>query len=171
MKVEINMNKNNIYLTKKLIDYYKLTIPIDLNKIISDFSDIEIEYDSDISKDNLIKFNKENGYLIQIKNKEFDIDNPKGYKNRFTIANSLGHLFLEHIDKKQNIFITGTNKQETQANDFAANLLMPKAEFIECVYNNLDEEGLCNLDAVSDYFRVSISAVKTRGKFLGVFSW
>lgn len=100
MKVEINMNKNNIYLTKKLIDYYKLTIPIDLNKIISDFSDIEIEYDSDISKDNLIKFNKENGYLIQIKNKEFDIDNPKGYKNRFTIANSLGHLFLEHIDKK-----------------------------------------------------------------------
>ena len=48
---------------------------------------------------------------------------------------------------------------------------MPKAEFIECVYNNLDEEGLCNLDAVSDYFKVSISAVKTRGKFLGVFPW
>lgn len=109
--------------------------------------------------------------MIQIKNKEFNINNSKSYKNRFTIANKLGHLFLENIDKKQTIFITGTNEQESQANDFAANLLMPKAEFIECVYNNLDEEGLCNLDAVSDYFRVSISAVKTRGKFLGVFPW
>lgn len=165
------MHQYIINLTKKLIQYNKLTIPIDLNKIISNFNDIDIEYNSNISEDSSLKINQENQYLIQIKNKEFNINNSKGYKNRFTIANKLGHLFLENIDKKQTIFITGTNEQESQANDFAANLLMPKAEFIECVYNNLDEEGLCNLDAVSDYFRVSISAVKTRGKFLGVFSW
>lgn len=166
-----NMHQYIINLTKKLIQYNKLTIPIDLNKIISNFNDIDIEYNSNISEDSSLKINQENQYLIQIKNKEFNINNSKGYKNRFTIANKLGHLFLENIDKKQTIFITGTNEQESQANDFAANLLMPKAEFIECVYNNLDEEGLCNLDAVSDYFRVSISAVKTRGKFLGVFPW
>ncbi len=165
------MHQYIINLTKKLIQYNKLTIPIDLNKIISNFNDIDIEYNSNISEDSSLKINQENQYLIQIKNKEFNINNSKGYKNRFTIANKLGHLFLENIDKKQTIFITGTNEQESQANDFAANLLMPKAEFIECVYNNLDEEGLCNLDAVSDYFRVSISAVKTRGKFLGVFPW
>ena len=165
------MHQYIINLTKKLIQYNKLTIPIDLNKIISNFNDIDIEYNSNISEDSSLKINQENQYLIQIKNKEFNINNSKGYKNRFTIANKLGHLFLENIDKKQPIFITGTNEQESQANDFAANLLMPKAEFIECVYNNLDEEGLCNLDAVSDYFRVSISAVKTRGKFLGVFPW
>lgn len=165
------MHQYIILLTKKLIQYNKLTIPIDLNKIISNFNDIDIEYNSNISEDSSLKINQENQYLIQIKNKEFNINNSKDYKNRFTIANKLGHLFLENIDKKQTIFITGTNEQESQANDFAANLLMPKAEFIECVYNNLDEEGLCNLDAVSDYFRVSISAVKTRGKFLGVFPW
>ena len=165
------MHQYIIHLTKKLIQYNKLTIPIDLNKIISNFNDIDIEYNSNISEDSSLKINQENQYLIQIKNKEFNINNSKGYKNRFTIANKLGHLFLENIDKKQTIFITGTNEQESQANDFAANLLMPKAEFIECVYNNLDEEGLCNLDAVSDYFKVSISAVKTRGKFLGVFPW
>lgn len=165
------MHQYIINLTKNLIQYNKLTIPIDLNKIISNFNDIDIEYNSNISEDSSLKINQENQYLIQIKNKEFNINNSKGYKNRFTIANKLGHLFLENIDKKQTIFITGTNEQESQANDFAANLLMPKAEFIECVYNNLDEEGLCNLDAVSDYFRVSISAVKTRGKFLGVFPW
>lgn len=165
------MHQYIILLTKKLIQYNKLTIPIDLNKIISNFNDIDIEYNSNISEDSSLKINQENQYLIQIKNKEFNINNSKGYKNRFTIANKLGHLFLENIDKKQTIFITGTNEQESQANDFAANLLMPKAEFIECVYNNLDEEGLCNLNAVSDYFRVSISAVKTRGKFLGVFPW
>lgn len=165
------MHQYIIHLTKKLIQDNKLTIPIDLNKIISNFNDIDIEYNSNISEDNSLKINQENQYLIQIKNKEFNINNSKGYKNRFTIASKLGHLFLENIDKKQTIFITGTNEQESQANDFAANLLMPKAEFIECVYNNLDEEGLCNLDAVSDYFRVSISAVKTRGKFLGVFPW
>ena len=92
-------------------------------------------------------------------------------RRRFTIAHELGHLFLEHLGEQKELFREGTGEEEYEANDFAANLLMPKAEFIECVYNNLDEEGLCNLDAVSDYFKVSISAVKTRGKFLGVFSW
>ena len=127
------MHQYIIYLTKKLIQSNKLTIPIDLNKIISNFNDIDIEYNSNISEDSSLKINQENQYLIQIKNKEFNINNSKGYKNRFTIANKLGHLFLENIDKTQTIFITGTNEQESQANDFAANLLMPKAEFIECL--------------------------------------
>ena len=84
---------------------------------------------------------------------------------------SYTHLDVYKRQDRDELFREGTSEEEYEANDFAANLLMPKAEFIECVYNNLDEEGLCNLDAVSDYFRVSISAVKTRGKFLGVFSW
>ena len=168
---DTNMHQHIIQLTQKLIEDNELTIPINLNKIISNFNDIDIEYNSNISEDSSIKINQENQYLIQIKNKEFDINNPKSYKNRFTIANKLGHLFLENIDKRQTIFIAGTNEQESQANDFAANLLMPKEEFIECVYNNLDKDGLCNIEAVSDYFKVSINAVKTRGKFLGVFSW
>lgn len=165
------MGRDVTQLTDGLISHIGLTIPIDLNKIISYFSDIEIEYDSDISKDGLIKFDQEKGYLIQIKNKELDIDNPKGYRDRFTIAHELGHLFLEHLGEQKELFREGTGEAEYEANDFAANLLMPKAEFIECVYNNLDEEGLCDLGAVSDYFKVSVSAVKTRGKFLGVFSW
>ena len=78
------MGRDVTQLTDRLISHIGLTIPIDLNKIISYFSDIEIEYDSDISKDGSIKFDKEEGYLIQIKNKELDINNPKGYRDRFT---------------------------------------------------------------------------------------
>lgn len=66
------MHQYIINLTKKLIQYNKLTIPIDLNKIISNFNDIDIEYNSNISEDSSLKINQENQYLIQIKNKELD---------------------------------------------------------------------------------------------------
>ena len=50
-------------------------------------------------------------------------------------------------------------------------LLIPKSEYIQCVYDNLDEDIYYNLIAISEYFRVSLGAVKTREKFLEVFSW
>lgn len=161
---------DSIELTNRLINDFNLQPPIDLNRIIDSFTDIQVEYETDILKDGLIK-KLDSGYLIQIRNKQFDLTDPEGYRDRFTIAHELGHLFLGHIQNHEELYREGANTLEYEANDFAANLLMPKSEFIESIYANLDEDGYCDLNAVSEYFRVSISAVKTRGKFLGVFSW
>lgn len=145
---------DNIELTNKLINELNLEPPIDLNRLIDSFADIEIEYETDIPKDILIK-NVNGGYLIQIRNKQFDLTDP----------------FLGHVNHYENLYRRGANELEYDAIDFAANLLMPKSEFIQSVYDNLDEDGYCDLNVVSEYFRVSLGAVKTRGKFLSVFPW
>lgn len=167
---KIMTNQNIQELTTKLINELELQIPIDLNQIIDYFSDIQIEYESNIQKDILTK-KDDNGYLIQTNYKNFDLTDPKGYKNRFTIAQELGHLFLGHIDHYENLYRKQANELQVDTMEFAANLLIPKSEYIQCVYDNLDEDGYCDLIAVSEYFRVSLGAVKTRGKFLGMFSW
>lgn len=157
-------------LAQRLINDFHLQVPIDLNEVINSFSDIQIEYNTDITQDGLVR-KSEDKYLIQIKNRQFNLDDCEGYRDRFTIAHELGHLFLGHVKNHEELYREGANELEYEANDFAANLLMPKSEFINSIYDNLDEDGYCDLEAVSEQFRVSVSAVKTRGKFLGVFSW
>lgn len=56
------------------------------------------------------------------------------YRQRFTIAHEIGHEVLKHLDKDKVLFraVQSFNPeiedklQERQANDFAANLLMPE---------------------------------------------
>lgn len=100
-----------------------------MNRLIDSFADIEIEYETDIPQDILIK-NVNGGYLIQIRNKQFDLTDPEGYRDRFAIAKELGHLFLGHVNHYENLYRRGANELEYDDIDFAANLLMPKSEFI-----------------------------------------
>ncbi len=72
-------------------------------------------------------------------------------RRRFTIAHELGHLLLH---REQQMFrdssFASTNHLEYQANDFAAELLMPKDEFK--FYANIvgyDLQGLANVFGVS----------------------
>jgi len=54
-------------------------------------------------------------------------------------------------------------------NDFAAELLMPKSEFINICINNSKESNEISLSKLSDYFQVSQHAINTRGKILGIW--
>ncbi|MFS0490821.1 ImmA/IrrE family metallo-endopeptidase [Leadbetterella byssophila] len=65
-------------------------------------------------------------------------------RQRFTIAHELGHYFLDHLNGAEIILDTkrlyrnlnsgmGVNKQEVEANAFAAALLMPKEEIIKAL--------------------------------------
>lgn len=94
---------------------------------------------------------------------------PKIYINRalsperttFTLAHEFGHLVLHSGENKFRLDMRGAyndedSKEETEANYFAASLLMPKERFL-LEYNRLKDEHL-----VADYFGVSISAVRAR---------
>lgn len=54
-------------------------------------------------------------------------------------------------------------------NEFAAELLMPKSEFISICINNPDESDEVSLSKLSDYFQVSQHAINTRGQVLGLW--
>ncbi len=84
-------------------------------------------------------------------------------RQRFTLAHELGHFILHKGSDKWRIDLydysqnSEESMQETEANYFAGNLLMPKSEFEKILkVSNGD------LDITSKYFGVSRSAVEVR---------
>ncbi|NKB78045.1 MAG: ImmA/IrrE family metallo-endopeptidase [Gammaproteobacteria bacterium] len=107
---------------------------------------------------------------------EFEGDTPVCYYNssepllrqNFTIAHELGHYALGHgksfRDPVSNFSSRGNEFKEIQANDFAAQLLMPKSQ----VLGYIRERGIVDIGKLADIFKVSQVAMKYRLKNLGV---
>lgn len=109
-------------------------------------------------------------------------------RERFTIAHELGHLFLhmgflinKDLWQKQTqdfqdsayyrYRMSGNySQEESEANEFAAALLMPRDEFRKQIYTNLTDNRI-DIRAIANYFKVSPSAVLTRAKWLGYVGW
>jgi Zn-dependent peptidase ImmA (M78 family) len=88
-------------------------------------------------------------------------------RQRFTVAHELAHFLLhtgdaeEFVDKK--LFRDeARNPQESEANRFAGELLMPEEEFRSFV-----KETSSSVADIADHFAVSPLAVRTRARQLG----
>jgi Zn-dependent peptidase ImmA (M78 family) len=98
-------------------------------------------------------------------------------RQRFTLAHEFGHLVLHkhlitsmvHVDKKLPFFMrdaksaTGTDKIEIEANQFAAELLMPEAILLKEIQReafDIDDEP--PLEELARKFRVSKQAMGHR---------
>ena len=103
-------------------------------------------------------------------------------RKRFAIAQELGHLFL-HMGYKTNAEIWEKQADKVpfqekdpekvrQANEFAAALLMPRYIFFLTLEaaSDIAESGkrTIHMQAVADFFNVSLSAAYTRAKILGL---
>lgn len=100
-------------------------------------------------------------------------------RQRFSIAHEIGHFVLHHddrklfIDKATTVFhrdgnsATGERRQEVQANQFAAALLMPRALVAQEVQssNYLDDEDM--IQELAETFEVSVRAMSLRLVHLG----
>ncbi len=95
--------------------------------------------------------------------------NDKSFSKRgsnFTLAHEFGHYILHENQEKFRLDLvdyaqdTEETKQETEANYFAASLLMPKGEFEEMLRLTTDKEK------IAAYFGVSVPAVEVRMKWL-----
>lgn len=110
-------------------------------------------------------------------NKSFNLeyleDKPKT-RILFSLAHELGHLFL-HLLENDGTFKKAIchrdlryNKEEWEANEFAAALLMPEEEFVlKCKeYMNCN---IVNITKVAYYFNVSVQAATVRGNVLNLW--
>lgn len=109
---------------------------------------------------------------IEAKDGEFTIFLPHGtsvVRDNFTIAHELGHYFLHLKDRVAGTCETvscnrgESDRLEWEANWFAAELLMPKAEF-----GKKAQEFKFNHDELADYFGVSSAAARVRLKSLNL---
>lgn len=137
-----------------------------------------LEINNSLTVDAYIKkLNAKNGsqFLIQVS----PFQSPE--RLNFTIAHELGHLFLHmfylidpqkwsEFDERKGYARNDSNKLEFQANEFAANLLMPKQTFLNLAEQN--KIGNCyNLEPLMETFHVSRQAVLNRGRWIGIFPW
>jgi Zn-dependent peptidase ImmA (M78 family) len=130
----------------------------------------EIEYEAIVEK-------LGNGFRISLANDR------AGVRQNFSIAHEVAHLFL-HMGyivspDKWNAITRyedsvrarhGYTEEEHEANQFAAAFLMPEDEFVKVASSAFGGEHY-DLRIVAEHFGVSERAVKTRGQWLGLFSW
>ena len=144
------------------------TDPLDIKAVAKKIFNIEIKED---------KFDKGvSGFLERIGGKWciFINQDENELRKRFTIAHELGH-FIKHREK---YILSGSSTpdliffrdktidpMEKEANDFAADLLMPKDIFIGKI-----KSGCNTLEKLSEVFQLSTSAVKYRAYKLGLIS-
>jgi Zn-dependent peptidase ImmA (M78 family) len=98
-------------------------------------------------------------------------------RQRFTIAHECGHLVLHrdlitqtiHVDKKFPVLrrddksATGLERIEIQANQFAAELLMPHAFLLRALGNDvIDIDDSALLNRLAQEFKMSTDAMKVR---------
>lgn len=88
-------------------------------------------------------------------------------RDRFTVAHELGHYFLHYLQPQlsgpQSFGRGSRNPAETQANVFAASLLMPTEHF-RSAFADLGSDWW----AVANRFGVSPAAAKVRAQVLGL---
>jgi Zn-dependent peptidase ImmA (M78 family) len=147
-----------------LSDLYNV-FPVKIGEIC-DRLNIEVIFDENMPEDysGQIKFENEK-YIIKINDKK------NLHHNIFTLAHELGH-FVRHseivkkdgfIDRKKTEYEPSKAHYEIEANQFAAELLMPEEKFRE-VYKTTSG----NLTALQGIFRVSFDAINYRALNLGL---
>jgi Zn-dependent peptidase ImmA (M78 family) len=133
---------------RKVIKKYSLTPPIPIEQILKeqfDFNIVLIE-----ATDNISAFVDLNDHYIGIN------QNHHNNRQRFTLAHELGHYSLGHKERTYTEYTQTPGKErsnlETEANEFAAELLMPLA-VIKKVSKDM------NVDSMVNYFQVSKEAL------------
>lgn len=147
---------------RNVLKKYKLnSLPIDVEGLCEelgidvqdeDFSSIEGRVDKEISG---AIWKRGNKYTILVN------ENEPWDRARFTIAHELGHYFLHVKNDPREIiasFRRDTSPRETEANKFAAELLMPR-RMVEEEYNSM---VIPVSDTLAKKFRVSKSAMRVR---------
>jgi len=166
-------NQINI-LAEKIRSACDLSTPVDVDEAVRRLGGVLVRASIEEYEAKIEKFN--DSFKITIS------ESP-GLRERFSIAHEIGHLFLHMgylIDKEKwegaesyrdSVYYRyGHSIEESEANEFAAAFLMPRAEFVQVAQKNLVSETY-ELESIASYFQASREAALYRGRGLRLFSW
>lgn len=137
----------------------KFTDSLEINvEDVASVLDIDVE-SSDMEQSGLIE-SSGNKAVIKVNQSEVS------YRQRFTIAHEIGHKILRHLDQDAILYravqtfdpAIENKLQERQANDFAANLLMPG----KLVSYYIDELNIKDINILAQKFDVSSLSMEYR---------
>lgn len=133
-------------------------IPIDINRILTSFADIQLEYIGNITKDTPLVGKNDETYVF------ITVENPTR-NERFIIAKNLAHLLLGHVDNYSKLYHRQANELQLSANRLAMALLVPIEHLNQQILES-SVDGIVDITVLADTYDVPVNSLTTYAKEL-----
>ncbi len=175
MSIDVETRSIIGQLTSHIIAIYQITIPINnIDEVVETIGGRVIEREdlSEYFEGSIRKVDDDSFEIVVSKHQPLN-------RRSFTIAHELGHLFLhmgyridiEHWRRQTDVYYRmGNSQEEYEANEFAAALLMPEADYKSALERHT-KGNIVDTAAIANEFNVSVNAASNRGKWLGYLQW
>lgn len=133
-------------------------IPIDINRILTSFADIQLEYIGNITKDTPLVGKNDETYVF------ITVESPTR-NERFIIAKNLAHLLLGHVDNYSKLYHRQANELQLSANRLAMALLVPIEHLNQQILES-SVDGIVDITVLADIYDVPVNSLTTYAKEL-----
>ena len=133
-------------------------IPININRILTSFADIQLEYIGNITKDTPLVGKNDETYVF------ITVENPTR-NERFIIAKNLAHLLLGHVDNYSKSYHRQANELQLSANRLAMTLLIPIGHLNQQILKS-SVDGTVDMNELADIYDVPVNSLTTYAKEL-----
>ena len=132
--------------------------PVDINRILASFADIQLEYIGNITTGTpLISKNDETYVFITVENPTRE--------ERFIIAKNLAHLLLGHVDNYSKLYHRQANELQLSANRLTMTLLVPIEHLNQQILKN-SIDGTVDMDDLAEIYNVPVDKLITYAREL-----
>lgn len=133
-------------------------IPVDINRILTSFSDIQLEYIGKITTDTPLVGKNDDTYIF------ITVENPTR-EERFIITKNLAHLLLGHVDNYSKLYHRQANELQLSANRLTMAILVPIEHFTKQLLAS-SVDGIVDMTVLADIYDVPVDKLITYAKEL-----
>lgn len=132
--------------------------PVDINRLLASFADIQLEYIGQITTDTPLVGKNDETYVF------ITVENPTR-NERFIIAKNLAHLLLGHVDNYSKLYHRQANELQLSANRLAMALLVPIEHLNQQILES-SVDGIVDITVLADIYDVPVNSLTTYAKEL-----
>lgn len=133
-------------------------IPVDINQILTSFTDIRLEYIGKITTDTSLVGKNDEDYVF------ITVENPTR-EERFIIAKNLAHLLLGHVDDYTKLYHRQANELQLSANRLAMAILVPIEHLNQQILER-SVDGTIDMNVLAELYDVPVNTSITYTKEL-----
>lgn len=133
-------------------------IPVDINHILTLFTDIQLEYIGQITTDTPLVGRNDETYIF------ITVENPTR-EERFIVAKNLAHLLLGHVDNYSKLYHRQANELQLSANRLAMAILVPIEHLTKQILES-SNNGIVDVAVLAELYNVPTSVLTTYAKEL-----
>lgn len=133
-------------------------IPVDINRILAIFTDIQLEYIDKITADTPLVGKNDGTYVF------ITVENPTR-EERFIVTKNLAHLLLGHVDSYSKLYHRQANELQLPASRLAMAILAPIERLSKQMLESNDD-GTVDMIVLADIYDVPVDKFITYAKEL-----